>query len=76
MSAELASLIVVCSMLSTALAQSNSPATPSGQSQPTNARANGPSRGFVLEDGTAVTLRLGRSLSSADAHAGDREDFE
>jgi len=72
MSAALARLIVVCSMLLTALAQSSSPPTPSGQSQP----ANGPSKGFVLEDGTAVTLRLGRSLSSADAHAGDRVDFE
>jgi len=76
MSAALARLIVVCSMLLTALAQSSSPPTPSGQSQPADARANGPSKGFVLEDGTAVTLRLGRSLSSADAHAGDRVDFE
>jgi hypothetical protein len=76
MSATLARLIVVCCMLSTALAQSSSPPPPSSQSQPTNARANGPSKGFVLEDGTAVTLRLGRSLSSADAHAGDRVDFE
>jgi hypothetical protein len=76
MSAALASLIVVCCMLSTALAQSNTPPSTAGQSQPTNARANGPSKGFVLEDGTAVTLRLGRSLSSADAHAGDRVDFE
>ena len=76
MSAALARLIVVCSMLLTALGQSSSPPTPSGQSQPANARANGPSKGFVLEDGTAVTLRLGRSLSSADAHAGDRVDFE
>jgi hypothetical protein len=76
MSATLARLIVVCCMLSTALAQSSSPPPPSSQSQPTNAQANGPSKGFVLEDGTAVTLRLGRSLSSADAHAGDRVDFE
>ena len=76
MSPALASLIVVCSMLSTALAQSSSPPTPAGQNQPANARANGPSKGFVLEDGTAVTIRLDRSLSSADAHAGDRVDFE
>lgn len=76
MSATLARLIVVCCMLSTALAQSSSPPPPSSQNQPTNAQANGPSKGFVLEDGTAVTLRLGRSLSSADAHAGDRVDFE
>ncbi len=76
MSATLARLIVVCCMLSTALAQSSSPPPPSSQSQPTDARANGPSKGFVLEDGTALTLRLGRSLSSADAHDGDRVDFE
>ena len=75
MSAALAGFIVVCCMLSTALAQSSSP-TPSGQRQSTNAPANGTSKGFVLEDGTALTLRLGRSLSSADAHAGDRVDFE
>jgi len=76
MSAALASLIVVCCMLSTVLAQSSSPPTPSAQSQPTDARANLPSKGFVLEDGIAVTLRLGRSLSSADAHVGDRVNFE
>ncbi len=76
MSAALARLIVVCCMLSTALGQSSSAPTPSGQSQSTNAPANGTSKGFVLGDGTAVTLRLGRSLSSADAHAGDRVDFE
>jgi hypothetical protein len=76
MSAALAGLIVFCCMLSTALAQSNSAATPSGQSQSTNAPANGTSKGFVLEDGTAVTLRLDRSLSSADAQAGDKVEFE
>src|SRR5580700_587958 len=76
MSTGLASMIVVCSMLATALAQSSAPPTPSGQSQPTNTLSNRSSKGFVLEDGMAVTLRLGRSLSSADAHAGDRVDFE
>lgn len=76
MSATLASLIVVCCIVSTALAQSNSPPPPSSPNQPTNAQPTAPSKGFVLEDGTAVTLRLGRRLSSADAHAGDRVDFE
>src|SRR6267154_1828003 len=76
MSASLGSLIVVCCMLSTALAQSSSPPPPASQSQPAKAQPTAPSKGFVLEDGTAVTLRLGRSLSSADAHAGDRVDFE
>src|SRR5580700_431259 len=69
------SLIVVCCMLSTAFAQSSSPPPPSSQNQP-NAHPTTLSQGFVLQDGTAVTLRLGRSLSSADAHAGDRVDFE
>jgi len=76
MSASLVSLIVVYCMLSTALAQSSSPPPPSSQRQPVNAQPTAPSKGFVLQDGTAVTLRLGRSLSSADAHAGDRVDFE
>ena len=76
MSANLVSLIVVYCMLSTALAQSSSPTPPSSQRQPANAQPTAPSKGFVLQDGTAVTLRLGRSLSSADAHAGDRVDFE
>src|SRR5580704_2389383 len=76
MSATLASLIVVCCMLSTVLAQSSSPPPPSSQRQLANAQPTAPSKGFVLQDGTAVTLRLGRSLSSADAHAGDRVDFE
>jgi hypothetical protein len=76
MSAALAGLIVFCCMLSSALAQSNLAPTASGQGQSTNAPANGTSKGFVLEDGTAVTLRLDRSLSSADAQAGDKVEFE
>jgi hypothetical protein len=76
MSATLASLIVVSCILSTALAQSSSPPPPSSQNQPANAQPTAPSSGFVLEDGTPLKLRLGRSLSSADAHAGDRVDFE
>jgi hypothetical protein len=76
MSATLARLIVVSCMLSTALAQSSSPPPPSRQNQPANAQPTAPSSGFVLEDGTPLKLRLGRSLSSADAHAGDRVDFE
>jgi hypothetical protein len=75
MSARLASLIVVYSMLATALAQSSSAPPRSSENQP-NTQPTALSKGFVLGDGTAVTLRLGRSLSSADAHAGDRVDFE
>jgi hypothetical protein len=76
MSPRLAILIVLCCMLSTGLAQSSSPPPPSSQNQPASAQRTPLSKGFVLQDGTAVILRLGRSLSSADAHAGDRVDFE
>lgn len=33
-------------------------------------------QGFGLEDGTPVKLRTARTISSADAHAGDTLDFE
>jgi hypothetical protein len=33
-------------------------------------------KGFVLEDGTPVRLRINRTISSADAHVGDTIDFE
>jgi hypothetical protein len=33
-------------------------------------------KGFVLEEGTPVRLRLNRTISSADAHVGDTLDFE
>jgi hypothetical protein len=33
-------------------------------------------KGFVLEDGTPVKLRINRTISSADAHVGDTIDFE
>ncbi len=33
-------------------------------------------KGFVLEDGIPIRLRINRTLSSADAHSGDGVDFE
>jgi hypothetical protein len=33
-------------------------------------------KGFVLEDGTPVKMRINRTVSSADAHVGDTIDFE
>jgi hypothetical protein len=33
-------------------------------------------KGFVLEDGTPVRIRLNRTISSADAHTGDTVDFD
>ena len=33
-------------------------------------------KGFVIEDGTPVKMRINRTVSSADAHVGDTIDFE
>src|SRR3954462_8378898 len=33
-------------------------------------------KGFILEDGTPVKLRINRTISSGDAHVGDTVDFE
>jgi hypothetical protein len=33
-------------------------------------------KGFVLEDGTPVRMRINRTISSSDAHVGDTVDFE
>jgi hypothetical protein len=33
-------------------------------------------KGFVLEEGTPIRLRINRTISSADAHTGDSVDFE
>ena len=40
---------------------------------PSNFTSN---KGFVLEEGTPVRLRINRTVSSADAHEGDTVDFE
>jgi hypothetical protein len=52
-------------------AQTNPSPAPSAQ-QP----ASTPSTQFALEDGTPVKLRIGRTVSSADAHVGDNVDLE
>jgi hypothetical protein len=49
--------------------------------QPTQEQTPRPSsvtslKGFVLQEGTPVRLRIGRTVSSADAHVGDTVDFE
>jgi predicted small lipoprotein YifL len=56
-----------------------SPAPP--QQQPTADSAATSSnytsaKGFVLEDGTPIKMRINRTISSADAHIGDTVDFE
>jgi len=46
------------------------PAQPAVQEQATQTDFTS-KKGFVLEDETPVRLRLNRTISSADAHAGD-----
>ena len=67
----------------TAFAQTNttqpsdSPGTQQPNAQPAATSSNYTSaKGFVLEDGTPVKLRINRTVSSADAHVGDTVDFE
>jgi len=74
-------------LCSASIAQ-NTPAQPAdAQTQQTGAPASPPAespapptpaapKGFVLEDSTPVKLRINRTVSSADAHAGDTVDFE
>jgi hypothetical protein len=40
------------------------------------AQASSTPKGFMLEDGTPVKLRINRTISSSDAHVGDTVDFE
>lgn len=42
----------------------------------TQSAANGPTKAFVLQEGTPVELRLTRNVSSADAQVGESIDFE
>jgi hypothetical protein len=66
-----------------ALGQTNrtpSAATPSAQQPAAEQHATSSNytsaKGFVLEDGTPVKMRINRTVSSGDAHVGDTVDFE
>jgi hypothetical protein len=54
----------------------NQAAKPAPQPQSTGSSNVTSAKGFVLEDGTPVRLRINRTISSADAHVGDTVDFE
>jgi hypothetical protein len=49
------------------------PATQPAEPTPTNFTS---AKGFVLEEGTPVRMRINRTISSGDAHIGDTVDFE
>ena len=51
-------------------------AKPTPQVQPAETSNFNSAKGFVLEEGTPVKLRINRTVSSADAHVGDTVDFE
>jgi hypothetical protein len=83
----LASWLVLLSLSCTSVAQSGASQTPAASTtkqpaqppvQPQVAPATNftSSKGFVLEEGTPVRLRINRTISSADEHAGDNVDFE
>jgi len=61
-------------------AQQPSVQAPAPSAQPPSPSQTGANytsaKGFVLEDGTPVKLRINRNVSSADAHVGDTVDFE
>jgi hypothetical protein len=66
-----------------AIGQANTPQSATASSaqqstaqQPATSSNYTSAKGFVLEDGTPVKLRINRTLSSADAHVGDTVDFE
>lgn len=63
-----------------AAGQAAAPQDPAPQQAPTNQTGTPTdftsAKGFVLEDGTPVRLRVNRTISSADAHVGDNVDFE
>jgi hypothetical protein len=79
-------LPLLLALLSTSslVAQNSAPSTPNTtaqqptQPQPLAAPITSftSTKGFVLEEGTPVRLRLNRTISSADAHVGDTVDFE
>jgi PEGA domain len=52
------------------------PAPPTPKEPSTAPAALAPVKGFVLEEGTPVKMRINRTVSSGDAHQGDTVDFE
>jgi hypothetical protein len=82
-----ASWLVLLSLSCASVAQTGASQTPAASTtkQPTQPAVQSQvppsanftsSKGFVLEEGTPVRLRINRTISSADEHAGDTVDFE
>jgi hypothetical protein len=73
-------ILYPCMLISTVTAQDGAKPSQSAQTeavaQPQSGSNNSAPKGFVLEDGTPLKLRINRTISSADAHVGDTVDFE
>jgi hypothetical protein len=72
--------VLVSLLIVTSFAYSQTKPAEVSQQQPSTALSSvSPTslpKGFVLEDGTPVKLRINRTVSSSDAHVGDTVDFE
>jgi len=70
-------LMCVALMFLPAFAQTNPAPAPQQAANNIQETSNFTSaKGFVLEDGTPVKMRINRTISSGDAHVGDTVDFE
>ena len=58
-----------------AISQTNVVQQTGANSAPTSSNFTS-AKGFVLEDGTPIKMRINRTISSGDAHIGDTIDFE
>src|SRR5579872_2471855 len=67
---------VVLFLCTGVLAQDAKPQAATQPSPTPSTQSNPQPKGFVLEDGTPVRIRINRTVSSADAHVGDTIDFE
>ncbi len=56
--------------------QNTGPAAAAQAAQDSSSTNYTSAKGFVLEDGTPVKIRINRTISSGDAHVGDTVDFE
>lgn len=78
------SAVVICliaGLQSQTATQNSAVPAPQQAAAPSNSAPSSSSsytsrKGFVLEDGTPVKMRINRTVSSGDAHVGDTVDFE
>ena len=71
--------VLVSLLIATSFAYCQTKPTEVSQQQTSTASTTAsptPPKGFVLEDGTPLKLRINRTVSSSDAHVGDTVDFE